>query len=110
MWWSVRSNATRITGQCHKYVPYEIRPRYTNGLCDNPQFTGPLRAASIATINTAVITVAAIPRSITDRCTRDVAVTNNATNATAAATHTHRHCAARRTNPGLNANKAPANN
>ena len=45
--------ATRITGQCHRYVPYEILPRYTTGPRRQRRASpARRRRASIATMST----------------------------------------------------------
>ena len=64
--------AMTITGQCHRYVPYDTRPRYTALGDESARFTTPPRETSSATISAQVVTVAATPRWIAPRWIVDV--------------------------------------
>src|SRR6476620_12698634 len=87
---SINAAVTRMTGQCHKYVPYEIRPRYAADGDVSSTLTGPRRALSIATMSTIVVSVTAMPRFITDRSKSDVARASVASSAAEAATEAPR--------------------
>ena len=65
------SNAMITTGQCQRYVPYEMRPRYTTGAKEKARASPPDGAASRPTIRRMAATVTAMPRTIGSTSTTD---------------------------------------
>ena len=59
-------------------MPYDTRPRYTGLGAESARVTGPVRAASSATINATLATVAAAPRWISPRWMCGVAISTSA--------------------------------
>ena len=65
-----------MIGQCHRYVPYEIRPRYAIRESDSTKPAGPRGARSSATISAPVKTTTQTPRVIGDIVNADVPSAN----------------------------------
>ena len=73
-----RCVAITITGQCHRYVPYDTRPRYTAARCRQHALHQPAVDTSSATMSAHVAIVAATPRWIAPRWIVDVATSTSA--------------------------------
>ena len=73
-------------GQCHKYVAYEMRPRYAIGETDSARPAPRSGAPSRAMISTTVTTTTTTPRVMGDIFTIDDPNTTMATSAAGAAT------------------------
>src|SRR5829696_8015092 len=56
--------ASTMSGQCQRYVLYEMRPRYVTGLDDSNRPVGARGAISSATISVTDSVVAATPRQV----------------------------------------------
>ena len=81
--------ATRMTIHIHRYVPYEMRPRYTIGLSDSSDFAASRSVLSSAISRATVPQVAANPRPIGPSPTHDVPTKTTAKRLSGATTRSH---------------------